>query len=84
MNDAADSAAGAPRKATVHLICPNCSVELGQWITYRLTPRIFSDRPAPGQWVLTYDATPEQGRVRSGDLTDVTTVAPKYVIGRIR
>jgi hypothetical protein len=73
-----------PRRASVLLICPNCSVELGQWITYRLTPRAFADRPDQAEWIFTYDAKPSQGKVRTSDLTDVREISPGFTIARLK
>jgi hypothetical protein len=73
-----------PRRAKVLLICPNCSAELGQWITYRLTPRRFTDGPEGAEWIFTYDSTPEKGDVEEDDLVDPRTIAPGFEIARLR
>jgi hypothetical protein len=49
------------RNARVFLDCPQpspCSSFLANWITYRLTPRVFTDYETQAQWVLFYDTAP--------------------------
>jgi hypothetical protein len=46
-----------PRFARVFLDCPQpqpCTNVLANWITYRLTPRVFTDFRSQAQWVLFY------------------------------
>lgn len=46
-----------PPTARVFLDCPEprpCPNELSNWITYRLTPRVFTDYRGEAQWVLFY------------------------------
>ncbi len=46
-----------PRRARVFLECPQptpCPNALANWITYRLQPRVFTDRPGQARWVLFY------------------------------
>jgi hypothetical protein len=48
-----------PRKATVFLQCtPTCG-GMDQWVTWRLLPRVFVDRPQDAQWLLLYNAVPK-------------------------
>jgi len=48
-----------PRTAKVFLQCtPTCG-GMEQWVTWRLLPRVFVDRPQDAQWILMYNAVPK-------------------------
>ncbi len=52
-----------PKRATVYLDCPQptrCLNGLANWISYRLTPRVFTDLPSQAQYVLFYNAPPSE------------------------
>src|SRR5947209_2238190 len=55
------AAALIPTHARVYLQCPqpgSCSNPLANWITYRLSPRVFTDSAADADWVLVYRSGP--------------------------
>jgi hypothetical protein len=54
-----------PRTATVYLQCtPTCG-GMDQWVTWRLLPRAFVDRPQDAQWLLLYNAVPKDVGLKS-------------------
>jgi len=62
-----------PKTARVYLACTgHCPAE---WVTFRLSPRVFVSSPAQAQYVLFYDIAPETAPYAKGKLTDV--FAPK-------
>jgi hypothetical protein len=75
-----------PKQDTVFLVCkdPACAGALNVWITYRLTPRIFTETAKGADWVLLYNAAPADGGLRRGDLIDPVTIEPRYVFARLR
>lgn len=75
-----------PRRGKVYLACrdPACAGGLNTWITYRLGPRVFTDRREDADWTLLYNASYADAGIRPSDLTDVTKFGPKFVLGRNR
>lgn len=49
-----------PRNASVYLLCAKNSVGCsGEWISYRLSPRLFVTGPAQAQYVVVYGDSPK-------------------------
>lgn len=68
-----------PRDARVFLNCPqprSCPNALANWITYRLTPRVFTDYASQAQWVLFYGTPPPPSAA-------VARFAPGFALERL-
>lgn len=73
-----------PKHARVYLDCPQptrCLNGLANWITYRLTPRVFTDLPSQADWILFYN-TP-QGLAGAPPVTGLRSYGPEFAIGRV-
>jgi hypothetical protein len=75
-----------PKQDSVFLACrdPACGSGLNVWITFRLAPRIFTEAPGDADWVLLYNATLSDARLRRSDLVDPVVIADRYEIARLR
>jgi hypothetical protein len=70
----------APR-ACYHLIARNHAVE--QWVAYRLLPRLGSDVPEPGCWLVFYAVTPRKAGFTTAQLSDAVYYGPKFSLARL-
>jgi hypothetical protein len=73
-----------PRNDRVYLECgPHsaCWGGLDEWITYRLLPRRFTDRPQEADWVLFYNADPAAAGYARG--WKRTRFAPSYELAKV-
>jgi hypothetical protein len=75
-----------PRQAKVFLVCgdPACSGGLNTWITFRLGPRVFTDRLGQAEWVLLYNSTARAARIDPSDLVDPRDIADRFTIAGTR
>jgi hypothetical protein len=70
-----------PRDATYHMFSTG-PLELYQWTTYRLLPRV--ETPAgDAEWLVFAGTDPEQAGIRSVRLTDQHTFEPGFSIARV-
>jgi hypothetical protein len=75
-----------PKQDSVFLVCrdPTCGSGVNVWITFRLAPRIFMDSARDADWVLLYNATLADARLRRTDLVDPIVIADRFEIARLR
>ena len=75
-----------PKQDSVFLVCrdPACGGGLNVWITFRLAPRIFTEAPRAADWLLLYNASLADARLRRSDLVDPVVIADRYEIARLR
>ena len=74
--------AQTPESACFHLIARNRAVR--QWVAYRMLPRLGSNAPRPGCWVIFYAVTPKTADVPVARVTDVREYGPKFSIARLQ
>lgn len=75
-----------PRKSKVFLVCkdPGCAGALSTWITYRLGPRIFTDRREDAEYTFLYNAAPSDAGLTKSDLDGAVQIEDRYTIVRNR
>ncbi|MGI9099463.1 MAG: hypothetical protein ACR2H2_13410 [Solirubrobacteraceae bacterium] len=71
-----------PRAATVHLACA-CSDER-DWISWRLSPRRFTERPQDADWLVFYRVQPQDADVPAGAYERLVRFEPGFELARVR
>jgi hypothetical protein len=78
------AAATVPSDATVYLWCgpaqAGCYDGLSDWISFRLSPRVFVSQPGQAQWVVVYGASPGTTPFRIGQ--PLSVFGPDFATGR--
>jgi hypothetical protein len=74
--------AHTPPSACYRLTARNGAVR--QWVTYRMLPRLGTDAPRPGCWLVFYAVTPKKAGYTPGQLSDSLSYAPKFSLARLK
>lgn len=78
------AAATIPTNAKVYLYCgpgqAACLDGVSDWVTFRLSPRVFVEHPGEAQWVVVYGAPLADAPFRFGD--PLRVYAAGYATGR--
>jgi hypothetical protein len=74
--------ARTPPSACYRLIARNGAVR--QWVTYRMLPRLGTDAPNPGCWLVFYGVTPKKAGYTQSRLRDPLSYAPKFSLARLQ
>ncbi|MEY2443254.1 MAG: hypothetical protein QOJ46_2680 [bacterium] len=71
-----------PRAASTYLVC-SCTDER-DWISWRLSPRRFTNRPQDADWIVFYRATPKGTDVPPGLYGPLIRFEPDFQLARVR
>jgi hypothetical protein len=71
-----------PRRAPVYLVC-GCTDER-DWISWRLSPRPFTDGPLDADWIVFYRAPPKDADVPASAYGPLVRLGPDFALARVR